>query len=65
MGYGTMVQYHFSDHIINHFSDVLKGIINIRYGIPMLLMTWSMAGLFAYHITRVTLEVVKLIIQTP
>ena len=40
----------------------LKGIINIRYGIPMLLMTWSMAGLFAYHIARVTLEVVKLII---
>tara|TARA_B100000073_G_scaffold297891_1_gene263152 strand:+ start:212 stop:502 length:291 start_codon:yes stop_codon:yes gene_type:complete len=40
----------------------LKGIINIRYGIPMLLMTWSIAGLFAYHITRVTLEVVKLII---
>ena len=43
----------------------LKGIINIRYGIPMILMTWSMAGLFAYHITRVTLEVVKLIKQTP
>ena len=40
----------------------LKGIINIRYGMPMLLMTWSMAALFAYHIARVTLEVVKLII---
>ena len=40
----------------------LKGIINIRGGIPMLLMTWSMAGLFAYHIARVTLEVVKIII---
>ncbi len=40
----------------------LKGMISIRDGIPMLLMTWSMAGLFAYHIARVTLEVVKLII---
>ena len=40
----------------------LKGIINIRGGIPMLLMNWCMASLFAYHITRITLEVIKLFI---
>jgi hypothetical protein len=40
----------------------LIGLINIRGGIPMLLMNWCMAGLFAYHITRITLEVIKLII---
>jgi len=40
----------------------LIGIINIRGGIPMLLMNWCMASLFAYHITRITLEVIKLFI---
>ena len=39
----------------------LKSIINIRDGIPMQLMTWSIAGLFAYHIARVTLELFKYI----
>jgi hypothetical protein len=40
----------------------LIGIINIRGGIPMLLMNWFMASLFAYHITRIALEAIKLII---
>ena len=40
----------------------LKGIVRFRYRVPILLMTWCMAGLFAYHIARVTIEVFELII---
>jgi len=40
----------------------LLGIIDIRNGTPKLIMNCCLLGLFTYHVARIILEVLKLII---